>query len=160
MQVKRIAECSKEQSAILSTFIKLSFVIKIFVLSIFKWLLHSLHCMGLDVTKPVFEVSDKWDSNQSSQLQILQKIETFLVASLDMTNKRISQALIWLRACTCWFSPLLFANPDDRFYRVRVRIMVEWLDFCLSVTTALPLNMNRTHMYGRHYFSVITCLIF
>ena len=40
MQVKSIAECSKrspQHSAILSTFIKLAFVIKIFVLSIFEW---------------------------------------------------------------------------------------------------------------------------
>ena len=40
MQVKSIAECSKRQeelSAILSTFIKLPIVIKIFVLSIFEW---------------------------------------------------------------------------------------------------------------------------
>ena len=38
MQVKSIAECSKgEHSAILSTFIKLPFVIKISVLSIFEW---------------------------------------------------------------------------------------------------------------------------
>ena len=38
MQVKSIAECSKGgHSAILSTFIKLPFVIKIFVLSIFEW---------------------------------------------------------------------------------------------------------------------------
>ena len=37
MQVKSIAECSpREHSAILSTFIKLPFVIKIFALSIFK----------------------------------------------------------------------------------------------------------------------------
>ena len=36
MQVKSIAECSKH-SAILSTFIKLPFVIKIFVLPIFEW---------------------------------------------------------------------------------------------------------------------------
>ena len=42
MQVKSIAECSKgEQSAILSTFIKLPFVIKIFVLSIFEWPLYT-----------------------------------------------------------------------------------------------------------------------
>ena len=34
MQVKSIAECSK---GILLTFIKLPFVIKIFVLSIFEW---------------------------------------------------------------------------------------------------------------------------
>ena len=40
MQVKSIAECSKkEHSAILSTFIKLPFVFKIFVLSNFEWLL-------------------------------------------------------------------------------------------------------------------------
>ena len=38
MQVKSIAECSPlEHSAILSTFIKLPFVIKIFVASIFEW---------------------------------------------------------------------------------------------------------------------------
>ena len=36
MQVKSIAECSKH-SAILSTFIKLPFVFKIFLLSIFEW---------------------------------------------------------------------------------------------------------------------------
>ena len=35
MQVKRIAKCSMEQSAILLTFINLPFVI--FVLSIFEW---------------------------------------------------------------------------------------------------------------------------
>ena len=38
IQVKNIAECSKgEHSAKLSTFIKLTFVIKIFVLSIIEW---------------------------------------------------------------------------------------------------------------------------
>ena len=40
MQVKSIAECSKrEHSAILLTFIMLQLVIKIFVFSIFEWLL-------------------------------------------------------------------------------------------------------------------------
>ena len=37
MKVESIAECSNEHSAILSTFIKLPVVIKIFVLSIFEW---------------------------------------------------------------------------------------------------------------------------
>ena len=37
MQVKSIAECSKEHSAMLSTFIQLPFVIKMFILSIFEW---------------------------------------------------------------------------------------------------------------------------
>ena len=42
MQVKSISECSKgEHSAILLTFIKLSFVIKIFVLSIFEGLFYT-----------------------------------------------------------------------------------------------------------------------
>ena len=37
MKVKSIAECSKEHSAILLTFIKLSVVIKTFVVSLFEW---------------------------------------------------------------------------------------------------------------------------
>ena len=37
MQVKSIAECSKEHSAILSTLMKLPFSTKTFVLSIVKW---------------------------------------------------------------------------------------------------------------------------
>ena len=37
MQIKSIAECSKGSPAILWTFIKLPFVIKIFALSIFEW---------------------------------------------------------------------------------------------------------------------------
>ena len=42
MQVQNIAECSPgEHSAILSTFIKLPFVIKMFVMSIFEWLFYT-----------------------------------------------------------------------------------------------------------------------
>ena len=42
MQVKRIAKCSKgDHSAILLTFIKLPFVINIFVLSILEWLFYT-----------------------------------------------------------------------------------------------------------------------
>ena len=41
MQVKSIAECSGEHSAILLTLIKLPFVINSFVLSIFDWPLKS-----------------------------------------------------------------------------------------------------------------------
>ena len=37
MQVKRMQNAPREHSAILLTFIKLPFVIKIFVLSIFEW---------------------------------------------------------------------------------------------------------------------------
>ena len=54
MQVKSIAEFQWEHSVILSTFIKQSFVIKIFILSIFEWplktcftvysLYNAMHC--------------------------------------------------------------------------------------------------------------------
>ena len=55
MQVKRIAECSKgEHSEILSTLIKLLFVIKIFVLPIFEWPFNT----GLKYSKFSF-LSDK-----------------------------------------------------------------------------------------------------
>ena len=55
MQVKHIAECSKgEHSEILSTLIKLPFVIKIFVLPIFEWSYNT----GLKYSKFSF-LSDK-----------------------------------------------------------------------------------------------------
>ena len=60
MQVKSIADAPKEHSAILLTFIKLSFVIKIFVVSIFEWLLktgftvyslyNAMHCGVMSIT--------------------------------------------------------------------------------------------------------------
>ena len=55
MQVKRIAECCKGgHSEILSTLIKLPFVIKIFVLPIFEWPFNT----GLNYSKFSF-LSDK-----------------------------------------------------------------------------------------------------
>ena len=48
MQVESFAECSIEHSTILSTFIKLHLVIKVFVLSIFEWPLK----IGLTVFGP------------------------------------------------------------------------------------------------------------
>ena len=51
MQVKSFAEW--EHSAVLSTFIKLPFVIKIFVLSIFEWPFHTgfaVHLMAINAT--------------------------------------------------------------------------------------------------------------
>ena len=51
MQVKSIAEC---QSAILLTFIKLPFVIKICVLSIFEWLFYT----GFTVSHEIANATD------------------------------------------------------------------------------------------------------
>ena len=64
MQVKSIAECSKgEHSAILLTFIKLPFVIKIFVLSIFEWLLKT----GFTVVFTGFRSARKPDLNSAEK---------------------------------------------------------------------------------------------
>ena len=63
MQVKSIAECSLgEHSAILLTFIKLPFVIKIFVLSIFEWPLKTgftvvVHELELAITRALYVFS-------------------------------------------------------------------------------------------------------
>ena len=57
MQVQSTAECSKGgNSSILQTFIKLPFVIKILVLSIFEWLLKTgltVHSFDLILYVPV-----------------------------------------------------------------------------------------------------------
>ena len=60
MQVKNIEECSKgEHSAILKTFIKLRFVIKILVLSIFEWPLKTGFTVHKGLTKMV--VKQTWN---------------------------------------------------------------------------------------------------
>ena len=69
--------------------------------------------MGLVATKPVFGASDKARLNPvSTATETSSKIESSLVASLDMvlSKQRITKALIRLRGCAGWSSPLLFAN--------------------------------------------------
>ena len=53
MQVKSIAECSVEHSAIFSTFIKLPIVIKMVVLSIFEWSFYTGFTVFRGLTKMV-----------------------------------------------------------------------------------------------------------
>ena len=54
MQVKSIAECSNgEHSAILLTFIKIPFVINIFVLSIFEWPFYTGYTVNVFVYAPI-----------------------------------------------------------------------------------------------------------
>ena len=50
MQVKNIAECSREHSAILSNYIKLKSVFTTYVLSIFEW----PHKTGFTVSRKLF----------------------------------------------------------------------------------------------------------
>ena len=64
MQVKSIAEW--EHSALLLTFIKLPFVIKIFVLSIFDWLFYT----GFTVVWKSFQLAF-WDNLVNRSFQLL-----------------------------------------------------------------------------------------
>ena len=69
--------------------------------------------MGLAARKRVFGVSDKARLKPvSSATETSQKIEILREASLDMilSSKRITKALIRLRACAGWSVPVLFAN--------------------------------------------------
>ena len=75
MQVKSIAECSREHSAILLTFIKLSCIIKIFVLSIFEWLFYT----GFTVQRFFFYLQDvlelHYDYSQLKQAVVSHKLD-------------------------------------------------------------------------------------
>ena len=101
MQVKSIAECSREHSAILLTCIKLPFIFKTFVLSIFEWPLKT----GLTVAR---------------------KLKFLLIASLEIiiSNKGITKVLIRLCRCAGWSAPLLFANPEDSYSHVKAQVQV------------------------------------
>ena len=90
--------------------------------------------MGLEVTKPVFGVSNKVRHKPvSSATETSYKIEILLVASLDMilSNKRKTKALIRLCGCIVWSVPLLFPNPEDRFSQVKAHISKCCLLCCL-----------------------------
>ena len=100
--------------------------------------------MGLDVRKPVFGVSDKvWFNPVCSATETSKKIESLLVASLDMIlcNKRVTKALIRLRGWAGWSAPLLFAqkySPD-----ITTIIKLKWWlksSATLSYSTFLAAN--------------------
>ena len=40
------------------------------------------------------------------------------------SNKRITKALIRLRGCAGWSAPVLFQNPEDRFFRNEAHIRI------------------------------------
>ena len=89
---------------------------------------HAVTHMGLVTGKPVFGVSDKASFKPVSSATVTsQNIEISLVASLDMilSHKRITKVLIRLRGRIGWSAPVLFANPEDRFSRVKAHMM--WL---------------------------------
>ena len=68
--------------------------------------------LGLVATKPVFGVSDKAGLKPVySVTETGWKIESSPVASLNMllSEKRITKAVIRLRGCAVWSTPLLFA---------------------------------------------------
>ena len=103
MQVKSIAECS--DSVILLTFIKLPFVIKIFVLSIF-WvaILHRFYCTLLQAIKQRCSSSDCAD--------LLSRKYNPKACYLKKFN--IVASLVSLAG---WIKPYLVTNLEDRFSR-------------------------------------------
>ena len=101
MQVKSIAECSKgsilqyfwrlEHSAILLTFIKLPFVIKIFVLSIFKWKFYT----GFTV----YALANRLNQDQAALLGAVWRwLNLFAIPLLhfDNSSKRKKQFSQWI----------------------------------------------------------------
>ena len=72
-----------------------------------------------------WEFSDKASFKPvSSATMTSQKIEISSVASLHilLSKKRITMALIRLCGCTGWSVPVVLANPEDRFSRVKAHI--------------------------------------
>ena len=86
MQVKSIAECSKGHSAIPLTFIKLPFVFKTFVLSIFEWPLAT----GFTVYDKIAQLTScdmKYgDSSNFSLTSSNLRTREFLIFLLPSTN--------------------------------------------------------------------------
>ena len=82
--------------------------------------------MGPYATKPVFWVSDKARLKPvSSATETSQRTEISPVASLDIIffNKRITKALIVLRICAGWSTPVLFANLQRQVFSCRAHMI-------------------------------------
>ena len=60
----------------------------------------------------------------SSATETISKIRNVLELSLGiiLSKKQITKALTRLRGCAGWSTPLLFANPEDRFSRVEAHL--------------------------------------
>ena len=65
-------------------------------------------------------VATKHDSNPQLK-RLARKFKFCWKQSLNMilSKMRITRALIRLRGCAGWSAPLLFANPEDRFFSCR-----------------------------------------
>ena len=78
--------------------------------------------MGIDMTKPIFRVSDEVKQKPAcSATETNTNNEISLVASFEMilSDKRITEALIRLCGCTGWTAPLLFRNQQRQFFSRR-----------------------------------------
>ena len=82
--------------------------------------------MDLNIRKPVSGASNKARPIRVSlATETSYKIGISLVASLDMilSKERMTKVLISLCRCAGWSAPLLFANSEDRFSRVKAHII-------------------------------------
>ena len=85
-----------EHSAILSTFIKLPFVIKIFVVSIFEWPLKT-DLLYMQICVPKYEL--KYFSNYDKKLEIQKLIRSQFFCPLLMTTFSMRTAAILMFHC-------------------------------------------------------------
>ena len=82
--------------------------------------------MGLVMRKPVFGVSEKASFKPvSSATETSWNIEISPVARKHMilSQTGITKALIRLHFCAGWSAPVLFADPEDKFSRVKALII-------------------------------------
>ena len=85
--------------------------------------------IGFVTTKPVFGVSDKAILKPAcSATETSWKTKVLLVASLVMvlSSKRITKALVRLRAYAGWSASLLFANPQRQVFSHRGPYMIDY----------------------------------
>ena len=78
--------------------------------------------MGIDMTIPVFRVSDEVKQKPAcSATETNKNNEISLVASFEMilSDKRLTEALIRLCGCTSWTAPLLFRNQRRKVFSRR-----------------------------------------
>ena len=59
-----------------------------------------------------------------------------------LSNKRKTKAMIRQGGCAGWSAPLLFANPEDRFSHVEIRVSVLYIALEWNLETHTFVNMG------------------
>ena len=163
MQVKSIAECSKR---ILSTFIKLPFVIKIFVLFIFEWLFYTSFTARKTCVKPTLSKRPQIGFQDQLSLNAGQKYcrmiqgEHSAILSTFIKLPFVIKILfcLFLSGCfTCFYSKTCVKQPLSK------RPKIGFLDDRKLVFSTDQLSLNAGQKYcrmlqGEHSAILSTCI--